>query len=135
MEIPKLNELAINFEKSRFVEEEVIYLGNSISKDEIRPDISRVEVFENFTPRDRKVSEAPINTSIVQTIRIEPQHAITILVRDDQEFEAVQLERNRPKENGGYSEANKRKNITKLPGLNSRFKLETDASDKGMGSI
>lgn len=45
---------SINFEKSKFGEKEVTYLGNIINKDGIRPDTSRIKTFNNFIPKNKK---------------------------------------------------------------------------------
>lgn len=49
-EICKKENKAINFEKSRFMEEEVEYLGRLVSKDGIKPDILRVTKREQLKP-------------------------------------------------------------------------------------
>ncbi len=51
----KENGVAINFEKSNFFKEEVKYLGNIISKDGIKADITKINTVERFKiPKTKK---------------------------------------------------------------------------------
>lgn len=45
---------SINFDKSHFMKQSVTYFGNNISGDGIKPDLSRVGIYNNFYPKNIK---------------------------------------------------------------------------------
>lgn len=45
---------SINFEKSKFMQEEVVFMGNIISSKGIQPDTSRTSTYNNFEPQNKR---------------------------------------------------------------------------------
>ena len=112
------------------------YLGHLISEDGVRPDITRVQLFENFVPDNRKSVMKILG--FVNWYRPYFKNATksTMFLSDktkknikfswtgeDQEALAAVLEEIR------------QQTLLSYPDLNTSFILETDASDLGLGGI
>ena len=50
----KSENITLNYEKSSFFKEEITYLGSIISKNSIKADISRINLYLNFLPKNKK---------------------------------------------------------------------------------
>ncbi|KAG0437949.1 Retrovirus-related Pol polyprotein from transposon 17.6 [Dictyocoela muelleri] len=50
----KSNKISINFDKSRFFQDQVTYLGHIVDKNGTKPDISRLVQFEKIIPNTKR---------------------------------------------------------------------------------
>lgn len=49
-----MNQVSVNFDKSNFGKEEIVFLGHQISSEGIRPEISKIESFRYKQPKTKQ---------------------------------------------------------------------------------
>ncbi|KAG0439306.1 Transposon Tf2-9 polyprotein [Dictyocoela muelleri] len=132
----RANNISINFDKSRFFQEQVIYLGHIVDKKGTRPDISRLIPFEKLIPSTKKKLQRLlgilnwyrpyIHNLSHKTIEL------TEKLKDGKKFKWQEKDTEILREI--YQEI-KRQTLLHFPDMNKPFILESDASDRGIGAV
>ncbi|KAG0440563.1 Transposon Tf2-9 polyprotein [Dictyocoela muelleri] len=136
-EILNTNSISINFEKGKFNEREIEFLGHKINENGITPVIAKLDSYECFKPKTKKQLQKLLGfinwfRPFVKELSILTANLYEKLKSRGNKViwtQADELEVRRIFE--------KIRNCSTLhhPNLNKEFQLKCDASDQGIGSI
>lgn len=135
--ILKDNNITVNIEKSSFFKDEVTYLGFKISKDGIKPDVTRVQNYEYKPPKTHKQLQR-----ILGLINWFRPFVNKLSTRISSIYNKLSVKENQFKWNGEdhtiikeiFDEI-KKETLLNYPQFNKPFLLEVDACNEGIGSI
>lgn len=133
---PKTNKISINFDKSRFFQDQVTYLEHIVDKHGTRPDISRLIQFEKIIPNTKRKLQRllgilnwyrPYITDLSRKIigftdKLKSKANFQWTDKDTDTMRII------------YEEI-KQQTLIHFPDVRKDFILETDASDRGFGAI
>ncbi|KAG0420474.1 Transposon Tf2-6 polyprotein [Dictyocoela roeselum] len=136
LKILKTNNVAINFDKTRFFKQKVTYLGHIIDKHGSRADISRLVPIEKLIPRTKRQLQRLLG--VLNWYRpYLPNLSMKIIKLTDKLKGNSNFKWDADDDrilNNIYNDI-KRQVIIYFPDISKPFELESDASDRGMGSI
>ncbi|KAG0417797.1 Transposon Tf2-6 polyprotein, partial [Dictyocoela roeselum] len=129
----KRHQVSINFEKCIFDVEKINYLGHEISKDGIRPNISKLKGFEFKTLRSKKQLEKILGFVNWYRPFIQNLSTITALLYDKLKGKDKKISWS--KNDTEILAELKAKPLLHQVNLNEPFKLKCDASENGIGRV
>ncbi|MGL5707545.1 MAG: reverse transcriptase domain-containing protein [Aeromonas sp.] len=136
LEILRKSNISINIEKSKFLQTTVTYLGNIISSEGIKPDISRVSAMQAFIPKNKKGLQRLLG--FINWFRPYIQNisnkliTITNKLKDNTKFIWEKEDQTIVE---AVFEKIKQQILLTYPDMNKPFVLETDASEFAMGAV
>ena len=137
LELFKKNNISINFEKSKFFKDEVVYLGHVINKDGIKADISNLQDFRNHS-NPTTVKQLQRLLGIINWFRpFIPNLSNKICPLTSKLHKGVKFqwsEEDSKIVDTIFDDILKQQQIT-YPDFTKPFNLETDASDNGVGAV
>ncbi|KAG0422027.1 Transposon Tf2-9 polyprotein, partial [Dictyocoela muelleri] len=136
LDILRSNNVAINFEKSRFFKNKVTYLGHVIDKDGSRADISRLPTVEKLVPKTRKQLQRLLGVFNWYRPYL-PNMSIKLMKLTDKLKNKTYFKWEAEDDkilNTLYKEIQQHQ-LIHYPDISKPFVLESDGSERGMGSI
>ncbi|KAG0420770.1 Retrovirus-related Pol polyprotein from transposon 17.6 [Dictyocoela roeselum] len=136
-EIFNSNNVLINFEKSKFLQSEIRFLGNHITADGIQPDISKINEYEFKAPKTKTQLQKILGLlnwyrPFVPLISVKLSEVYALLKSKNKKMGWENKHTDIFKD---IVEEIKKRIILHHPDLHKPFTLKTNASDKGIGSI